>query len=1826
MSAKENINDIIAKRNKLQEFIKLNDRLTAESPNHTVDMTQYTTTQKLIKILNNKIMILKSLNPSDKDTSVAKSEPTIEAEAIKPIERPGKANAIRNILAIQIKNKTYIDNSINKLIETQTNVVNILNKLINVQPNQKIKSELIEKVKQTTENYLQIKNNIEISLNKFIELQKQVISSIESNKDIKTQKNISESCIKQFNELKEFIIKCTSESREVFQALNLRLNKIIQQELVRQTNVKRAAGKQEPVSQEAIKPTIEKDAILVVMPTYNRSDYIENSIAMINAQIYNNWVFLIIDDGSTEIHKHKFREIKEKYQSNKILFQENDVNCHIAITLNKGIRYLLDSCTNFTHFTWISDDNKYFSNFLAELYKENTFFKYGSYNVQELNGDINTNNKSYQDFNNILQNFAGCASFMWTKEAINKIGFYDESVPCCEDFEYLLRTFKLNAAVCKYTHIPTMKCIIHVNSLIEQNRNTILSLQKQIITIYAHMDEIKLYFIYYSKTQYHLLFQRPQQIMRFFSNEYNKCFIGLVDDVQYEEKYNLLIVPYCLKTIVFNAIHSNTNNQMSIYYYTDTRLYDEINTLNGQKLFDLIDAPIDECNVWKPNLANCVKNANFVFYSHPELIRFLNEINSNKRYHYISNGCDYEHFSKANQRIGERPHNFPQTDKEILGYFGSFTKWLDHNLIKQYADGGRFHIVMIGGIVDNTNYNIKFDHPDITWLEHTHYDNLPYYLSWFDVCFLPFKEYDLLKYANPCKLWEFMASEKEIIKANVNIDSAEIVKYTDVCVNIKKILTSFVDVISLFYNNESIIDKFATNFEMFKKIDICSFTFHLIDNNSIDNTFEKLNNIKMQFPNININVYKNPVNGCSSGRNIGLKHVDFSISNYILFLDSDHIIIDKNCVTNLINNITYKIGYIGYYGGFINDAETVSGTPFNDNDTVLINQNTNNAYIGCGCSLLKSSIIFENNLKFDIYYDPFLIEDVDFSFTVNKYTNVLKLAQNNTIIHNKNSTTSTFDKKLTQNMLIRNSHYFIFKFTDVNKNLWNQDYINTPNYNLLQKSASDKSSLYSYQNLGFTFMEIVDQCLTQINRDKETILTVSLAIYPITGGGQNWLMDCCNMLSNYNHLCLCFRDNFTNTYFKTTNLIKHKNVLIIQTPLNLTTIFYLHHKFNFKCINHEGHLRYEIARISNILNLKMISCFCFWNGLITAHDKDDTEMLNINMIDRKFKIDSNFVQNWPTVSFFSPSKFVNDICEKNCGVQLEIIENISKLDCDKIIPNTGIYVSLFNCHQLKGGIELLYILEKLDINIPILAVITEKYKNFDKQISSAFNKRNNIKNINILFHDKQLDVENLYNQSKIILLPSLVDETYCKVCYEAIILNKRIIAYNNGNLKYLLKNYNNCVVIENPLDNTVKKVDDIIIPVFTLNKWKEEIERMYYNDNIEFINYNKISLDVNFVTYQLNTLISAPLFTIERTRIGIYGPYCDQGLGIQMREYYLLLTKLGYDVIVYSHVPYIANCVCKEEWEGMNVFYSKYSRDKLQLDEITEFVSAFNVKTIIMPEICYEFIDRTIKWFKMCNVNIITPINIETLRCDEGSYYHNIDTIVSNNYFSHLILKNVFGEKVKLLDFNNVYFEKSISLYDTNKRKFVFACFGGLNSFFRKNIDKIYNLFSELECTDTNNFTLNIYIQGNIINDSNIVNTMHNTSNINIIICNKSYKDVINCIKESDIIIHFGDHEGLGLGFYEALNNNKPIVTLNTFPNNQFIMHKVNGYLVNCSFTDLSDNNKGISRKAVLCQNDFKDVMQYILDNNNRDEVIRLINIKKHIENNYETNMKQIVG
>lgn len=549
-----------------------------------------------------------------------------------------------------------------------------------------------------------------------------------------------------------------------------------------------------------------KPKILVVMPTYNRSQCIETVINDIKQQSYSEHTLLVIDDGSMQEHKNKFRQLRDAYASDKsIVFMEHIQNAHIANTLNTGIDYLLYNKNTYAFFTWVSDDNRYHPIFLEELALNNTFFKHSAYENKQNGRILSVNATQYSTFDDVLTKFSGCAAFMWTTDAVRKIGKYTENINGCEDYEYLLRTFKCKHAHNIITYSPNvlMTYVIHPDMSYLKNHVEIVALHANIVKIYAHFNNDNANLVYHSKTPYKVLFQRPQQMMRFYDKSANKCFIGKIDKCDFEDKYKLLIVPHCLNHVVYSAINAKSDTTI---YYTDPRLYDEINMKHGRKLFDLIDAPIGEFAVWKPNLAKCVLNADNVIYSHPQLITFLNAIDTTRTYHYISNACDYEHFSRAKHRINARPANFPNTNKKILGYCGAFSEWLDYDLIRTYADKGEYHIVMIGGIPENPKYNIRFNHKNITWNDHKHYDELPYYLSWFDVCFLPFKNCELTKYVNPCKLWEYMASGKPIIKTNVNIqcDGTSPTTYSNTCAELYTLIAK---------------DKYKYNYKIIRETD-----------------------------------------------------------------------------------------------------------------------------------------------------------------------------------------------------------------------------------------------------------------------------------------------------------------------------------------------------------------------------------------------------------------------------------------------------------------------------------------------------------------------------------------------------------------------------------------------------------------------------------------------------------------------------------------------------------------------------------------------------------------------------------------------------------------------------------------------------------------------------------------------------------------------------------------------------------------------------------------------------------------------------------------------
>ncbi|MGR9522915.1 glycosyltransferase family 2 protein [Priestia megaterium] len=79
---------------------------------------------------------------------------------------------------------------------------------------------------------------------------------------------------------------------------------------------------------------VKNPLVTVLMPVYNGQKYLAEAIESILNQTYQNFEFIIIDDGSTD----KSKEIIQTYNDARIKLICNPTNLKLIATLNKGIK------------------------------------------------------------------------------------------------------------------------------------------------------------------------------------------------------------------------------------------------------------------------------------------------------------------------------------------------------------------------------------------------------------------------------------------------------------------------------------------------------------------------------------------------------------------------------------------------------------------------------------------------------------------------------------------------------------------------------------------------------------------------------------------------------------------------------------------------------------------------------------------------------------------------------------------------------------------------------------------------------------------------------------------------------------------------------------------------------------------------------------------------------------------------------------------------------------------------------------------------------------------------------------------------------------------------------------------------------------------------------------------------------------------------------------------------------------------------------------------------------------------------------------------------
>lgn len=743
----------------------------------------------------------------------------------------------------------------------------------------------------------------------------------------------------------------------------------------------------------------------------------------------------------------------------------------------------------------------------------------------------------------------------------------------------------------------------------------------------------------------------------------------------------------------------------------------------------------------------------------------------------------------------------------------------------------------------------------------------------------------------------------------------------------------------------------------------------------------------------------------------------------------------------------------------------------------------------------------------------------------------------------------------------------------------------------------------------------IDMIVPEVSRSYDENDILKNKIYVITtfwtypfGGGEEIMYDTMEWASSFGMRCfwLAF-SNSHNKPFDELEVKYHEYGVIINIPggfsvQTLTDWLYL---VKPDIVHHQGHMREQFYMAAEKLRIEFLTGFHFWTGGIIL----DPETSNVEIIKNKHKhkIDPEFefLLKKPMCNFYCASKFVQDVFQLVTGVIIKdiIFASSSIRRCslkyiDPLDPIDPKYVTMINIHKNKGGDIFLHLLKTCP-DIHLLCVRTEHNSDeLDMQIKHEITKRNLLARddkayADCMWMERSADVRKIYQITKIMLCCSIVDETFCRVANESMMNQIPVLSTQRGNIKYLMNDENE--TIDNTIDNTIDKNTYGIDPA-DLSQWEHQVKTLCHDKKLLNIMKDRMirlyeKSSENVAKKQFHNVLTKTIMKSKEMNIGIFSPWCDQGLGIQSRNYYNLLNNSKiFNINVFALKPYNADS-CKhlqknpDEWivdDPHYVYYSPNTREDVKDVEMLEFCRSRNIGKMLIPETCWKRVFEIAKLLRENGVKAYAIPNIEIVRRDEVFKHNYFYKILANNHLCENIFSNHLSIPVQYIGYGINGMKMRDKIFDQNIIKYLFI--GGMNAFSRKNILDCCEGFSMAYKKNPNiRLTCTIQMANSLEADLKKKITQYlGHPAITIIDRHISYQDILDLYYTHHVVFQISKHEGLGLGFYEAITSGTPIVTLKTPPHNEIIIDEINGWTIDCYYKPMTDNSDPLFDSAYV--------------------------------------------
>jgi UDP-galactopyranose mutase len=157
--------------------------------------------------------------------------------------------------------------------------------------------------------------------------------------------------------------------------------------------------------------------------------------------------------------------------------------------------------------------------------------------------------------------------------------------------------------------------------------------------------------------------------------------------------------------------------------------------------------------------------ADLVFTGGPSLYR--HKKNRNPNVHCFPSSVDAQHFARAAEGDAEH-HDQIGLPRPRLGFFGVIDERLDVGLLQALADSHReWQIAMVGPVVKIDPRTLP-QAPNLHYFGQRRYEELPLFLSGWDVGLLLFARNQSTRFISPTKTLEYLAAQRPVVSTPIN--------------------------------------------------------------------------------------------------------------------------------------------------------------------------------------------------------------------------------------------------------------------------------------------------------------------------------------------------------------------------------------------------------------------------------------------------------------------------------------------------------------------------------------------------------------------------------------------------------------------------------------------------------------------------------------------------------------------------------------------------------------------------------------------------------------------------------------------------------------------------------------------------------------------------------------------------------------------------------------------------------------------------------------------------------------------------------------------------